>query len=163
MQIVGIVVFVLTGGLWMLDVPADLQQLQWSRLFAGAAVGVLLLLVTTSWIPWAVTQLWSAPLLAATWRLWVAVSLILWPFSVGVRVVDALMRRVVTHHVALVTADAGLGIDVGDDVVVAFSDLLIVLSTWGPCPADCPADIDGSGAVDFPDLLAVLSTWGMCP
>ncbi len=93
LQIVGMVMFVLAGGLWMLDVPADLQQLQWSRLFAGAAVGVLLLLVTTSWIPWAVTELWSAPLLAATWRLWVAVSLILWPFSVGVRVVDALMRR----------------------------------------------------------------------
>ncbi len=27
----------------------------------------------------------------------------------------------------------------------------------------CPNDLDGSGAVDFIDLLIVLSSWGPCP
>jgi hypothetical protein len=47
---------------------------------------------------------------------------------------------------------------------VGFTDLLTVLSTWGPCPpaAPCEADIDASGDVGFTDLLAVLATWGPC-
>jgi len=44
---------------------------------------------------------------------------------------------------------------------VGFTDLLGVLSAWGPC-AECPEDIDGSGDVGFTDLLAVLSAWGPC-
>ena len=27
----------------------------------------------------------------------------------------------------------------------------------------CPGDTDGSGAVDFTDLITVLSSWGPCP
>jgi hypothetical protein len=50
---------------------------------------------------------------------------------------------------------------VDGDGVAGYGDLLLVLSTWGPC-AGCPADIDGSGDVGFADLLAVLSAWGGC-
>ena len=48
---------------------------------------------------------------------------------------------------------------------VGFSDLLTILTAWGPCPAgeDCPADLDGSGDVGFSDLLQVLTAWGACP
>ena len=48
---------------------------------------------------------------------------------------------------------------------VDFSDLVSVLSEWGPCEdgEPCPQDLDTSGAVDFNDLLAVLATWGPCP
>lgn len=52
--------------------------------------------------------------------------------------------------------------DLDGDGSVAFGDLLIVLSSWGPCGKDCPADLDASGAVDFNDLLTVLSRWGAC-
>jgi hypothetical protein len=52
--------------------------------------------------------------------------------------------------------------DLDGDRIVGFSDLLIVLSTWGPQPAH-PADFDGDGVVGFQDLLLVLSTWGACP
>lgn len=51
--------------------------------------------------------------------------------------------------------------DLDDDGETGFSDLLIVLSSWGPC-VDCPADLDDSGDVGFSDLLAVLSNWGPC-
>jgi outer membrane protein assembly factor BamB len=52
--------------------------------------------------------------------------------------------------------------DLDGDGSVGFGDLLIVLASWGDCPAppaECPADLDGSGDVGFADLLLVLSNW----
>lgn len=48
---------------------------------------------------------------------------------------------------------------------VDVSDLLAVISAWGPCPDpnDCPADIDGDDVVGVIDLLAVINAWGPCP
>ncbi|MBX3375113.1 MAG: hypothetical protein KF817_14880 [Phycisphaeraceae bacterium] len=44
---------------------------------------------------------------------------------------------------------------------VDFSDLLQLLSVWGPCE-DCDADLDGDDSVGFNDLLAMLAVWGPC-
>ncbi|NNF43564.1 MAG: hypothetical protein HKN62_11065 [Phycisphaerales bacterium] len=52
--------------------------------------------------------------------------------------------------------------DLDGDGVVAFTDLLSILATWGSCPG-CPEDLDGSGDVGFADLLIMLSAWGACP
>ncbi|MBT8486670.1 MAG: LamG domain-containing protein, partial [Phycisphaerae bacterium] len=52
--------------------------------------------------------------------------------------------------------------DVDGSGDVGFTDLLAILSNWGPC-AGCGEDLDGSGDVGFTDLLAVLSDWGGCP
>lgn len=52
--------------------------------------------------------------------------------------------------------------DATGDGVVGFADLLIVLGTFGACPAppeDCSADFDQNGSVDFADLLVVLGNW----
>jgi len=51
-------------------------------------------------------------------------------------------------------------IDASGDV--GFSDVLVILSTWGPC-VGCAADLDGDDNVGFSDLLVVLSNWGPCP
>jgi len=45
---------------------------------------------------------------------------------------------------------------------VGFSDLLAVLSAWGPCEGDCPQDLDGSGDVGFGDIVMLLGMWGPC-
>ncbi|NNM25539.1 MAG: hypothetical protein HKO59_06070 [Phycisphaerales bacterium] len=53
--------------------------------------------------------------------------------------------------------------DVDGDGIVGFTDLLLILSFWGDCPAppaDCPMDVDNDGVVGFLDLLTVLSAWG---
>ncbi len=52
--------------------------------------------------------------------------------------------------------------DTNGSGTVDVTDLLAVISGWGPCIA-CDADTDGSGAVDVGDLLAVLDGWGTCP
>jgi hypothetical protein len=39
-------------------------------------------------------------------------------------------------------------------------DLIEITSTDFQCNSDCPADVNGDGAVDVLDLLAVLAAWG---
>jgi len=51
--------------------------------------------------------------------------------------------------------------DINGDGIVDLADLLILLSTWGPCAKGepCPADLNGDGEVDLADLLILLSAW----
>lgn len=54
--------------------------------------------------------------------------------------------------------------DVNNDHAVNVSDLLAVISNWGPTSPNFPAaDIDQNGVVNVSDLLAVISHWGACP
>ena len=53
--------------------------------------------------------------------------------------------------------------DLNHDGVVDVSDLLILLSGWGPCQGSCKADITDDATVDVSDLLGLLSAWGPCP
>ncbi len=53
--------------------------------------------------------------------------------------------------------------DLTGDSVVDVSDLLVLLSAWGPCNGDCPSDLNGDKVVDVSDLLILLSAWGACP
>jgi hypothetical protein len=54
--------------------------------------------------------------------------------------------------------------DLDLDCRVGITDLLALLSAWGPCgppcPPGCPGDIDGDCAVGITDLLALLASWG---
>ncbi|MBT8485286.1 MAG: hypothetical protein HKO59_13450 [Phycisphaerales bacterium] len=51
--------------------------------------------------------------------------------------------------------------DVDGNGIVEFTDLMAVLSDWGPC-AGCATDLDGDGVVGFTELLDVLVGWGAC-
>ena len=50
--------------------------------------------------------------------------------------------------------------DINNDGVVNISDLIILVSDFGPAAPGDPADINGDGVVDFPDLSALLSDFG---
>ena len=73
--------------------------------------------------------------------------------------VDYLDQAVVVTATSIFCAE-----DVDCDGDIGFNDVLIVLSTWGPCPATgaCLADVNGDEVIGFDDLLAILSAWGPC-
>jgi hypothetical protein len=54
----------------------------------------------------------------------------------------------------------------GPDGVVDVDDLLLVINSWGECPAPCPADNAlgpcPNGIVETDDLLEVINNWGEC-
>ncbi len=52
--------------------------------------------------------------------------------------------------------------DIDMNGTVGASDLLILLSNWGPCGdcEDCPAVLDGNCTVGVSDLLILLANWG---
>ncbi|MHC4716939.1 MAG: hypothetical protein ACYS5V_08220, partial [Planctomycetota bacterium] len=53
--------------------------------------------------------------------------------------------------------------DIDGDCAVGVADFLVMLATWGPCPAapaDCAADFDESGDVGVTDFLILLANWG---
>ena len=52
-------------------------------------------------------------------------------------------------------------LDLDGDSIVGVSDLLIVLSDWGPCPF-CTGDLNEDGGVDINDLLLIIGSWGSC-
>ncbi len=49
--------------------------------------------------------------------------------------------------------------DLTGDGVVGPSDLTVLLSMWGPCPAPCPADFNDDASVDGGDLTILLGAW----
>ncbi|TVQ51036.1 MAG: hypothetical protein EA377_13425 [Phycisphaerales bacterium] len=52
--------------------------------------------------------------------------------------------------------------DINNSGGVDVFDLLLLLESWGSCPAPCSADLNNSGAVDVFDLLLLLENWGVC-
>ena len=55
--------------------------------------------------------------------------------------------------------------DVNASATVDVTDLLAVITTWGPCanPNNCPSDMNDDNTVNVNDLLAVITHWGACP
>jgi CBS domain containing-hemolysin-like protein len=98
LEIIGTCFLILAGGLWMGNFGTAGLPIAWTKLLGGIAVGTFLLLVVTTWIPWAMARLWSAPFLFHTWLVWRFVALLLWPLTIGVTVVDVLMRRLAGRH-----------------------------------------------------------------
>ena len=52
--------------------------------------------------------------------------------------------------------------DLDHDGNVGISDLLTLLSAWGPVPTPDPPDFTGDSIVGTSDLLILLANWGPC-
>lgn len=75
----------------------------------------------------------------------------------GVQTVDIEAVRAVSTMTVKELAPQG---DIDDDCHIGFSDLLILMSLWGPCSIPCPADFNGNRHVGFSDMIVVLLNWG---
>ena len=91
LQSLGTAVFLLAGTLWWL--PVETPAVTPIRLAIALAIAAILLLTATSWIPWAVAQVWSAPFLFHTWRWWSISSYLLLPLTSGGNLAEAVARR----------------------------------------------------------------------
>lgn len=63
--------------------------------------------------------------------------------------------------VAWIVEPASFEPDIDGDGIVGLTDLLIVLSNFGPCPpiTDCPPDVDGDRLIGLSDILEILAAW----
>ncbi|MHC5113163.1 MAG: two-component regulator propeller domain-containing protein [Planctomycetota bacterium] len=61
--------------------------------------------------------------------------------------------------IAVMTVTTAVPGDANGDGVVNFADVLVVISSWGPCGGPCAADVNGDGVVNFADVLAVIANW----
>ncbi len=92
LQVVGCVVLVLCVGQWFFPAGAAiLSDAKHLAVVAGASI--VILLVITTWIPWAIVHVWSAPFLFHTWGFWTAVARLLWPLTLGVKLMDIVVHR----------------------------------------------------------------------
>jgi hypothetical protein len=69
----------------------------------------------------------------------------------------------VTYDTYVARFSVALQGDVNEDGAVDALDFLMIVASWGACPAppdSCAADCDDSGTVDALDLLTVLANWG---
>jgi hypothetical protein len=59
----------------------------------------------------------------------------------------------------MTTTSDGLSGDVNCDGYVNVTDVLEVVSLWGPCDGVCAADIVPDGTINVADLLQVIGNW----
>jgi len=118
LQLTGTVILVLAVG----------QGLYWQQergpwgireLSGVAGVSILTLLLLTTWIPWAVVRVWSAPFLFHTWFFWTVLAWIFWPLTLGVKVFEMIARRLAGHQ------------DTQEDEEEAFEDEIRTIVTAG--------------------------------
>ncbi len=93
LNVVGVTLFAVGVVLWIFDGVSTNGDLGVTRLSLTILVSIVALLVTTSWIPWTIQRIWAVPMLFHTWPFWLTTSIVAWPMSVGVEVVDGLIRR----------------------------------------------------------------------
>ncbi len=97
LQVMGSVMLVLCVGQWFFPSGAEgLADARYLAIVAGASVVILLIL--TIWIPWAIVHVWSAPILFHMWRWWIAVAWILWPLTLGVKLMHVIVHRLAGYH-----------------------------------------------------------------
>ncbi|HUS40856.1 MAG: hemolysin family protein [Pirellulales bacterium] len=84
--------FVVAASLWF-QLRWNADGPTWRIVWQGAPLAAAALLTFEIWIPWAVVRLWATPILFHTWRLWRAISLLLFPLVLAARTVDTLVHR----------------------------------------------------------------------
>ncbi len=88
-----VVVSISSGALYFLQMPRGGEAIELGPYVLFVGLGTLAMLLLLHWIPLALVKLYSAPLLTHTWPLWRRVAVAAFPLTLGVSLIDALLRR----------------------------------------------------------------------
>ncbi|NOY30460.1 MAG: HlyC/CorC family transporter [Planctomycetes bacterium] len=80
--------------LWLLKSEAISASDSWGHLLTTSALLGLTLVVSTTWLPWAMSRVFSAGFLFHTWPLWKMLSLLATPLVWGAKFIDASLHRI---------------------------------------------------------------------
>lgn len=93
LQFVGTAILIVSIGGWTYSLGAVGTELSLGQSLGLAITILICLLLATAWVPGALVQLWSAPILFRTWRFWRILVRITWPIHIGERIVESFVRR----------------------------------------------------------------------
>lgn len=89
---IGTVITILAAGLWFF--PTGMHGIpDQGHVATVALTAIIVLLALSTWIPWAVVRVGSAPLIYHSWPMWKLIARMLWPLVRGVQLVDVLVHR----------------------------------------------------------------------
>lgn len=98
LQIVGTAILMLSLAIAASSLLGGLSTVNPYQFIAMIAVSSLALLSVTTWIPEAVVALWTSPFVYHSWPLLQLITYVVWPLTLGVKVVGALFRRLADRH-----------------------------------------------------------------
>ncbi len=90
LQVIGLVLLVLAGALWLYPLPGSPG---WKQFAAAATLASLVSVAVVIWLPWAIERLWATPFIYHAWLPLKSVAWLLKPLTFGVAVADAMLRR----------------------------------------------------------------------
>lgn len=93
LQSVATALLLLAGTGWLLWTQPT-AELTPAPVLGAFVVAALVLLLVTLWIPSTIAKIWSVPLLFHSWPVWQTIQFGMWPLTAGVRIVEALIRRI---------------------------------------------------------------------
>ncbi|MBL8852990.1 MAG: HlyC/CorC family transporter [Planctomycetaceae bacterium] len=94
MEMFAISIMLYAGAIWLLGAPTEQvwsfsNSIFWTAVFSGTGV----LLLSSSWIPWAIVRYLSSPFLFYTWRLWWLLAIFFQPVLIGMELIGAMLKR----------------------------------------------------------------------
>lgn len=93
LAIIAAVLFLASGGLWLVIGIVDPAQLGWFHFSLTAAITSLIMLATFHWIPLGLSRFLSAPIVYHAWRVWATVAIVMTPLTMGARLASWLSAR----------------------------------------------------------------------
>ncbi len=96
---------VVAGTHWALLTRQFAPETAWPAILADTLVLGVVLSAAVLWIPWAVAELWAAPVLFYTWRIWYVLGMLMTPLVWGAHLIDVILHRLAGRQREIATEE----------------------------------------------------------
>ncbi len=95
MEMFAVSLMLVCGSVWLLAnrETSGVWQFSQGQFFPALLLGTITLLLTCSWIPWAVVKFASSPFIYHTWRLWWFLAIFFHPVLIGMELIGGVFQR----------------------------------------------------------------------